>query len=95
MGYLANVYQALGQISKAIECYERSLIIRKEVGDRRGEAIDLNNLGHLHKEQSNNSQARQYLEQALEIFQEIQSPHADTSRHLLAELEKIENAQSC
>jgi len=45
---LGNAYVDQGMWDKALECYERSLSLRREAKDRRGEMVVLNNLGALH-----------------------------------------------
>ena len=41
---MALVYSATGQPQKALPLYEEALPIRREVGDRAGEATTLNNM---------------------------------------------------
>ncbi len=40
-----NAYNNLGQYPKAVEFYQQSLAIQKDIGERQGEALSLNNLG--------------------------------------------------
>ena len=49
---LGNAYVDQGMWDKALECYERSLSLRREAGDRRGEMVVLNNLGALYHHQA-------------------------------------------
>ncbi|KAL9960719.1 hypothetical protein ACROYT_G034208 [Oculina patagonica] len=44
-GILGNLYQNLGDVKKATNCYEQQLKIAKEVGDRAGEGTAYGNLG--------------------------------------------------
>ena len=46
LGNLGNAYNNLGQYEKAIDHLTRSLAIREEIGDRRGVAYSLGNLGN-------------------------------------------------
>ncbi len=49
---LGNAYVDYGMWDKALECYERSLSLRWEGKDRRGEMVVLNNLGALYHQQA-------------------------------------------
>ena len=46
---LGNAYQSLGDFRKAIEYYEKSLEIKKEIGDRFGESACYGNLGNAYQ----------------------------------------------
>ncbi len=46
---LASCYSALGKIQRAIELYEQSLAIFREIGSREGEAANLGNLGNCYR----------------------------------------------
>ncbi|MBI1881436.1 MAG: tetratricopeptide repeat protein, partial [Chloroflexi bacterium] len=72
---------------RAIEYLEQALVIAREIGDRRNEGTWLGNLGNAYKDQGNTSLARQYLEQALAIFEAIKSPYAEESRKSLTEID--------
>jgi tetratricopeptide (TPR) repeat protein len=43
---LGNAYNSLGQYPRAIEFYQQSLDIKREISDRNGEGASLNNLGN-------------------------------------------------
>jgi tetratricopeptide (TPR) repeat protein len=45
MNSLGRAYRALGQVERAVICYEQALTIAREVGDRRGEGEALGSLG--------------------------------------------------
>lgn len=68
--------------AKAIEYYEQALSISREIGDRRGEGADLGNLGLAYSDLGEVEQARTCWQQSLAIFEQIQSPHAETVRGL-------------
>jgi tetratricopeptide (TPR) repeat protein len=70
-GNLDDAYQALSGTRKAIEFYERSLIIKKEIGDRQGVRTALNNLAKAYYSLGEISKAIEFYEQSLEIAQAI------------------------
>lgn len=47
VGSLGLVYTNLGPYPKALAYHEQALAIRREIGDRQGEGVDLSNLGVL------------------------------------------------
>jgi len=49
---LGNAYVDYGMWDEALECYERSLSLRRGAKDRRGEMVVLNNLGALYHRQA-------------------------------------------
>ena len=49
---LGNAYVDYGMWDNALECYERSLSLRREAKDRRGEMVVLNNLGAFYHRQA-------------------------------------------
>ena len=60
-----------GQIREAIESWQKALTIYQEIGDRRGEAYSLGNLGIAYNSLSQHEKAIEFLEQVLSIFQEM------------------------
>ncbi len=48
-GNLGIVYQTRGDLDKAIEYYEKSLVINQELGRKEGVAIQYNNLGRVYR----------------------------------------------
>ena len=48
-GNLGNVYLTKGDLDRAIELYEKSLAIEKELGRKEGMASDYGNLGNVYK----------------------------------------------
>jgi len=87
LGNLGLAYKALGQVDKAIGYFQLALEIAKEIGDRRGEGIDLFNLGIAYKKLGEREKARACLQQALAIFTEIKSPYAANAQSDLDELD--------
>lgn len=64
----------MGKQGEALQYYEQALRIRKEVGDRRGEADTLWNLGELHFKQGRYDVALACLLLARDIYEEVLSP---------------------
>lgn len=81
-GNIGNVYKEMGDKSKihaherdslfnkALENYEKALIIKEELRDLRGIAIWLGNIGGVYKEQGDFPKALEYYLKALKIHQE-------------------------
>ncbi|WP_269849517.1 tetratricopeptide repeat protein [Methanosarcina horonobensis] len=61
----------MGEVGKAIEYYERSLKISREIGDKRGEGDVLKNLVIAHNRLGEIKKVAEYSEQELEILREI------------------------
>ena len=66
-----HVTEDYPMIQAAIEYYEQTLAIFREVGDRAGEAVSLHNLGARYYSLYDYQQAIEHYEQALSIFREI------------------------
>ncbi|MGC9515940.1 tetratricopeptide repeat protein, partial [Methanocrinis sp.] len=65
--------------------YEKALAISREIGDKRGEGNDLFNMGLSLRALGQNEKAVSFARSALAIFEEIESPSAETVRKTLAE----------
>ena len=63
--------ESQGKYVKAEESHEKALAIRKEIGDREGEATGYAKLGFLFESQGKYVKAEEYLEKALAITKEI------------------------
>lgn len=68
---IANVLRDSGDISGAIEYYERGMLLNKNIGDRLGEAHCKFNLGRLYNDISKSIIAIPYLNEALQVAEEI------------------------
>jgi tetratricopeptide (TPR) repeat protein len=68
---MANAMDGLGDLTGALQMQQQSLAAFNQIGDRRGAAATLNNLGNLFVEMGNLTEARASFEQALAITQEI------------------------
>jgi tetratricopeptide (TPR) repeat protein len=76
-------------VRKAIEFYEQALVIRREIGDRRGEGNDLWNSALAFYKLSDRAQAIARAEAALRIYEAIEDPNAAKVRAALAEWRKV------
>jgi tetratricopeptide (TPR) repeat protein len=85
LGNLGNAYSDLGEPRKAIEYYEQQLVITREIGDRRGEANALFNSSLALHQLGVHSEAIKKAESALQIYEQMESPHAETVRKWLEE----------
>jgi Tfp pilus assembly protein PilF len=65
------VYQATGQPQRALQLYEQALPLRREVGDRAGEAATLNNMAGVYQATGQPQRALQLYEQALPLRREV------------------------
>jgi CHAT domain-containing protein/tetratricopeptide (TPR) repeat protein len=70
LGNLGWVYSAMGQYDRALEHYQQSLAIFREVKRRRFEAGALSSLGGLYKDLGQYDRALEYYQQALAINKE-------------------------
>ena len=71
---LTNLATKRGQYDGALELYEEALSARWETGDRRGEALDLENIGLLHLRWGDYPAALRSLDEALAILSEVGPP---------------------
>ncbi len=85
MGNLGNAYADLGEPRRAIEYYEQHLAIAREIGDRRGEGNALFNMSLSLDQLGERAQAVAGAEAALQIYEQIESPHAKKVRAQLAQ----------
>uniref|UniRef100_A0ACD5GSI4 Tetratricopeptide repeat protein n=1 Tax=Desertifilum tharense IPPAS B-1220 TaxID=1781255 RepID=A0ACD5GSI4_9CYAN len=63
-------YDALGDYQKALESYQQALALWREVGDARGEASTLNNIGYVYANSAEFQQALTTYNQALALWQQ-------------------------
>lgn len=71
---LGNAYHSLGQYQQAIDFYQQWLAIAREIGDRRGEATSLQNLGSLYQLTGRIQEGYAASYQAQQILQELDLP---------------------
>jgi tetratricopeptide (TPR) repeat protein len=65
------VYGGLGEPQRALEYFGQALPMRREVGDRAGEAVTLNNIGAVYDGLGEPRRALEYYGQALPIAREV------------------------
>ena len=64
---IGSIYDEMGDIQSCLDYYDRSLKIKKEIGDSVGLGSSYNNIGYIHAEQGNHEKAFEYHSKALEI----------------------------
>ncbi|MDE5080310.1 MAG: tetratricopeptide repeat protein, partial [Trichodesmium sp. St18_bin1] len=69
--HLGNVYYSQGEYDKAMEYYQQSLQIAREIGNRSGEGNALGNLGNVYNSQGKYDKAMEYYQQHLQIARGI------------------------
>jgi tetratricopeptide (TPR) repeat protein len=77
------IYDAWGKYDQAIEYYKKSLKIREEIGDRKGEGVTLNNIGMIYYARGKYDQAIEYYQKSLTILAEIGAVEAKMVRENL------------
>ncbi len=65
------MYHDLGDKPKALSYYEQALSLRKQVGDRSGEAITFHNIGRVYHDLGDKPKALSYYEQALPLWKQV------------------------
>ncbi len=85
LGNLGSAYAELSEPRKAIEHYEQQLKITQEIGDLRGEGNALWNMSLVQDSLGKRSEAVKLANDALAIFEQIESPYAERMRQQLAE----------
>ena len=90
---LALVHMGRGDLDAAEGYSVRSMTLRQQIGDRRGEAWCWHNQGQMAMMRGDLAAAREKVETAREIFTEIEHPNGlDRCTETLAELEQAEEA---
>jgi tetratricopeptide (TPR) repeat protein len=89
------VYRATGNPQRALALYEQALPIRKEVGDRAGEAATLNNMAGVYRATGNPQRAFELYEEALPIMKEVgdRAGEAATLNNMAGVYQDIGNPQ--
>ena len=68
---LGSAYKSLGHYQRAIRFYQQSLEIQREIGDRRGEANSLHNLGLALKEIGRRKESIDAFNASRKIYEEL------------------------
>ena len=85
MGNLGIVYEMMGQLERAENCYRQDLDIAREIGDNRGEALCGWDLGVLY-EKSNPELAVKLMSFRVDYEYEIGHPDADEHAERVAKI---------
>ena len=96
LNMLGLAYAALGQVQRAIGCYEQALTICREIGHRQGEGNALANLSNAYADLGEMRRAIKYYKRCLVIHREIGDRHGEgghlgnlgTSYYRLGEVER-------
>jgi tetratricopeptide (TPR) repeat protein len=84
IGNLGTAYSRIGQVRKAIACYEQALTLAREANNRGGEGVWLGGLGNCYGDLGETRRAIELHEQALAIAREIGDTYIEG--HYLADL---------
>src|SRR5919199_2342395 len=83
LGNIGKIYKGLKQPQKAIDIYNQQLVLRRQLGDRTGEAETLYNMAQAEQNRNNLNEARNQIEATLKIVEDIRtkvtSPELRTS----------------
>lgn len=78
----------MGQRDKALEYLRQALPIHEEVSDKYGESITRYNMATVYQAGGRLTEAVAQLRQAVELMQQVQSPHLKTAVDYLAQVEE-------
>jgi serine phosphatase RsbU (regulator of sigma subunit)/Tfp pilus assembly protein PilF len=68
---IGYIYKDQGKIKDALDYFSRSLVIRKEIGDKIGIANSLNNIGYIYNKQGQEKEALDYYSRSLKMQEEL------------------------
>jgi tetratricopeptide (TPR) repeat protein len=71
---LGYAHTILGNLDKAKDCFDRSLMVSEAMGDPTGEASALNNIGAVYERKGQYVEAEQFYQRSLAIRQQVGSP---------------------
>jgi tetratricopeptide (TPR) repeat protein len=71
LNQIGVVYNLLGQYTKALEYFEKSLLIKKKGDDVKVEGLTLNNIGSVYKTLGQYDRALEYFERSLQVKRKI------------------------
>jgi tetratricopeptide (TPR) repeat protein len=81
------VYDNLGQRDKALDYYQQALPISEEVGDRYGESVTRYNIALVYRAEGHLAEAEAQLKLAVKLPEQVQSPHLNRVKALLAQVQ--------
>jgi tetratricopeptide (TPR) repeat protein len=84
LGNLGNAYFDLGETRKAIGYYDQALKISREIGDRSSEGNHLFNISLYLEKLGQKDKAIDLAKSALAIYEQMESPQAETVRKAMA-----------
>jgi tetratricopeptide (TPR) repeat protein len=70
-GGMGTVFYSQGDFSKALQYYFKALKVNEEIANRKGQALNLNNIGIIYLEQNDFTNALTYYEKALRIHEDL------------------------
>ena len=76
LNVLGIVHANHGASKEALESFEKSLSIRRDLGDRQGIAISLNNIACVHRRHGNYDQGLEHIQESLSISRQLGDRHA-------------------
>jgi tetratricopeptide (TPR) repeat protein/3',5'-cyclic AMP phosphodiesterase CpdA len=88
LGNLGSTYSGLGEIDKAMDYYNGWLAIAQEIGDRSGEGNALWGQAICYEKMNDLDKAIGKAREALDVFEQIESPSAPTMRGLISKMER-------
>lgn len=65
------IYKDLGNITTALDYFNRSLALKEEIGDKKGMAVSYSNIGYIFKNQGDIPTALEYYHKGLKIQEEL------------------------
>ncbi len=77
---MGKVYHSRGEYDRALECYERKLLIDEELGDLRDAAITIGNMGSVYSNRGEYDRAIECYERQLRISEEVGNRSASPRR---------------
>ncbi|MHA2252457.1 MAG: tetratricopeptide repeat protein [Candidatus Kariarchaeaceae archaeon] len=69
-----NIYYQKGEFDKTLECWQRSLAIREDIGNLQDIAGSINNIGLIYRTKGELDKALEYYQRGLALYNEIGNP---------------------
>ncbi len=74
------MYGTKGAFEQALDCFQRSLTIAREISDRVGEGVALNNMSGTYEKMGHLQEAESAREQVAAIFEQLEIPSQEGAR---------------